>query len=87
MKLTDQNELSLQLEAAREAHRARYIITAVVDGNEYDVGETMIGPGSDVETTRAALMRSVGERLRRLSLTERQIAAAIITIVEAPLLY
>jgi hypothetical protein len=86
MKFPAQDVLSLQLQAARETREARYIITAVI-GDEYDVGEIAIGPESDVETTRAALMHSVGERLRRLSLSERQIADAIIIIAEAPLLY
>jgi len=76
-----------QVEAALRGSRARYILTATVQNLEYEVGDTIINPGADATETRARLLLSIHDRLRHFGMSEGQIAQAIITIEEAPLLY
>jgi hypothetical protein len=79
--------LAALIEEARLGHRARYILVAVIDGEEYDVGETVLGPTSEVDEIQSGILTDIRERLLRLGVSEAKIGGATLRALEAPLLY
>ena len=79
--------LAALIEEARLGHRARYILVAVIDGEEYDVGETVLGPASVVDEIQSGILTDIRERLLRLGFSEAEIGGATVRALEAPLLY
>ena len=79
--------LRLQIEEAVQCPRARYLITAIIDGTEHVAGETIIGPHSDIEASNLAILALASAALRRQSIYPVRWDLVQIVIEDGPLLY
>lgn len=85
--MKNDDPLQQQIEEAIRQPQARYIVTALIGDEEYDAGEIVIGPRSESERAREDLVAMVTKHLERASLSQDDIAHAVITIADVPLLY
>jgi hypothetical protein len=85
--MTSDDPLRQQIEEAIRQPQARYIVTALIGDEEYDAGEIVIGPRSDPERAREDLGAIVTKHLQQACLSRDDIANAVITIADVPLLY
>lgn len=85
--MIDADGLRSQINAAISGPRCRYIVTAIVDDEEYDVGEMMIGQDLDAEATETALLENVRQELQRLKVDEARVASVSVMLAEAPFLW
>ena len=85
--MMDEDALRQQIDEAMRQPRARYLITAIIDGDEIDAGETVIGPESDATECCQVITRLVTASVRDLSMTSEQEARLRIVIEDVPLLY
>jgi hypothetical protein len=79
--------LSRQIELALQQPRARYLITAQIDGKDYEAGELCIGPSTDPAVAEAQITGVAETKLRGASFAMDGIGAARLVIEEVPLLY
>ena len=82
-----EDALREQVDEAIRQPRARYLITAIIDDDEIDAGETVIGPESDAAECCQAITQQVVASMRDLSVTTEQQDRLRIVIEDVPLLY
>jgi len=79
--------LRQEVDDAMRQPRARYLVTAIIDGNEIDAGEAVIGPDSDGADCCQTITRLVAASLHRLFMTVEQQNSLRLVIEDVPLLY
>lgn len=79
--------LRQQIDAAIRLPSARFIITALIDGVEYDAGETVIGPRSNAADCSRMITDLASAALKRQAIVIEQGQRIELIIEDVPALY